>query len=80
MTGIPITVVLKELSEHDQNGERHKFYPPVKGEEQRQAEDEVAMIKAMENDFRDEAEKLLDIFNLSYLRPKIKAPKHGNVE
>ncbi len=73
MTGIPITVALKKLSERDQAAERHKFFPKIQSEEQYVAENEEAIIRAIEKDFHAEADQLLDRFQLSYLKPKAKA-------
>lgn len=104
MTGIPITVALKKISERDQMAERHKFFPQENGEdhladeilkkveeklaaeklekieEQLEAESGEAMIKAIESDFHQEAEQILDLIDLSHLRPKTKTPTHGNIQ
>ena len=82
MTGIPIKVALKAISERDETSERHKFFAPIKTpvtvEEPELPGNEEAVIRAIEQDFKAEAELLLDRFQMSYLRPKAKLPKIGN--
>lgn len=83
MTGIPIGVALKKISERDGTMERHKFFAPIKttihAEEQEPAGNEEAVIRAIEQEFKAEAELLLNRFQMSHLRPGTKMPKLGNV-
>ena len=80
MTGIPIVVALKQITESDGTTERHKFFAPIKTsmvvEEPEQECAEEAVVRAIEQDFKAEAELLLDRFEMSYLRQK--TPKLGN--
>lgn len=77
MTGIPIDVALKRISERDSMAEHHKFFPTVKFEEP--CTDEEATIRDIEKSFTAEAEQLLDGFNLSHMRPKTKTPHRHSI-
>jgi len=78
MTGIPISVALKTFSERDTIAERHKFFAPIKTPEHELAEAEEALIRSIEQDFHEEAEALLDRFQMSHLRLKTNTPQHRN--
>jgi len=74
VSGIPISQLLKQMADHGEGEERHKFHPiTIHGTDRTEEDainDEREYLKSVEKDFSGMAGDILERLNLSHLRRK----------